>query len=93
MRKLRLESARQAILENLAIVWVAGARGLTEAAGRHAGGTMEGAHEVRQVGKADIECDIADWPIVGGQRACGAAQPGAQQVLVRRHTDDAGKQS
>ena len=87
-----LESAGESLLENLAIVRVAGAGGLTEAARRDAGGTVEGAHEVRQIAKADIECDIADRPIVGGQRACGAAQPRAQQVLMRRHADDAGKQ-
>ena len=87
-----LDSAGEAILENLAIVRIAGARGLPEAARRDTGRAMEGAHEVRQVGKADIECDIADRPIVSGKRACGAAQPRAQQVLMRRHADDAGKQ-
>src|SRR4029078_538139 len=88
-----LESAGETILENLAIVRVAGARSLTEAARRDAGGAMEGAYKVRQVGKADIECDIADWPIVASQRACGATQPRSQQILMRRHAENAGEQS
>src|SRR5262245_40425297 len=88
-----LENAGQAILENLAIVRVAVPRSLAEAARRDAGGAVEGAHEIRQVAEADIECDIADRPIVGGQRAGGAAQPRTQQVLMRRHADDARKQS
>ena len=88
-----LDSAGEAILENLAIVRIAGARGLPEAARRDTGRAMEGAHEVRQVGKADIECDIADRPIVGRESAGGAAQARTQQVLMRRHADDARKQS
>jgi hypothetical protein len=88
-----LENARQAILENLAIVRVAGPCDLAEAARRDAGGTVEGAHEIRQIAEADIECDIADRPIVGRESAGGAAQARTQQVLMRRHADDARKQS
>ena len=75
LRRSMLESACEAILENLAIVRVGRPRSLAEAARRDAGGAMKGAHEVRQVGEADIECDIADRPIVRGQRPGRAAQP------------------
>jgi hypothetical protein len=88
-----LESARQPILENLAVVRIGRPRGLPEAARRDAGGAMKRAYEIRQVGKADIQCDIADRPIVRRQRPRGAAEPRPHEVLMRRHTDDAGEQA
>ena len=68
-----LESAGESILENLAVVRIGRPCGLPEAARRDAGGAMECADEVRKVRKADIQCDIADRPIVGRQRPCGAS--------------------
>ena len=60
-----LESAGETILENRALVRPTPPRRLPEAARRQARSAMEGAYEIRQVGKADIQCDIADRPIVG----------------------------
>ena len=60
-----LESAGESILENLAVVRIGRSRGLPEPARRDTGGAMECSYEIRQVRKADIQCDIADRPIVG----------------------------
>ena len=81
---LRARSARhatsielriEAILENLAIA----SRRLTKSARRDAGGTVEGAHEVRQIGEADVERDIGDRALVVGAasapRGAGASAP------------------
>ena len=88
-----LESVREAILENLAIVRACCASGLPEAARRDAGGAMKGAHEVRQVRESDVECDIDDRAVVLGQRPGGAPQPGPQQVLMRGDSDDVREQA
>ena len=50
--------ALQAILEDLALA----ARGLAEAARRHAGGLVEGAHEVREIPEADLVRDVGFRP-------------------------------
>ena len=55
-RETSLCTPAEAFLENLAVA----ARRGTEAAWRNAGSAMEGTHEIRQVGKTDIERDRGD---------------------------------
>ena len=76
-------------MENLAIAPGSPA----EAPGRDSGGAVEGAHEVRDVAEADVERDVRDRSSVAGQEACRAAEPAADQILVRSHAEDAGEDS
>ena len=78
----------QPFLENLAVSPGRPA----EAAGRDAGRAMEGAHEVGEVAEADVVGDVGDRATVVGQQAGGAAQAGADEVLVRRHAEDSAEQ-
>src|SRR5215510_9255154 len=78
----------QSFLEDLAIAFCRP----TEGSGRHASRAMKSAHEVRQVGKADVERDVGDGPRVIGEQACRSPQPAAHQVLMRGDAEDAGKE-
>src|SRR5215813_864839 len=77
------------ILENLAIAPGQPA----EPSGRDPGGAVEGAHEVREVTESDVERDVRDRASVVGQEARRVAEPAADQVLMRCHAEDAGKDS
>jgi len=44
---------------------------------------MEGVHEIRQVAKSNLECNIADAPVRIGQERGRAAQTRSQQILMR----------
>src|SRR5688572_14190972 len=83
MMRTSWRRGRDPILEDLAVT----VRGLPEAPRRHPGGASEGANEVRQIGEADVEGDLADRAISVGEEPGGAAQPGPDQVLVRGHAD------
>src|SRR6266508_5459413 len=78
----------EAVLEDLAL----SASGLTEPARRDAGGPMEAAHEVRQVGEADVEGDVGDGSGAVREPARGVAQPCRDQVLVGRHAQRAAEE-
>ena len=69
----------QPFLENLAVA----PRGLAEFQRRGAGGAAKRAHEIGQVGEADIIGDIGDRAVVVGQPPRRMAQPRADQILVR----------
>lgn len=56
------------------------------------GATAEGADEIGEVGEAGFIGDIGDGPVATGQEIGGAAQAGADQILVRRHPEDAGEE-
>src|SRR5262245_11684730 len=75
------------ILENLAITPSQAA----EPSGRDSGGAVERAHEVREVTESDVEGDVRDRAFVAGQEARRAAEPAADQVLVRCHAEDTGE--
>src|SRR5262245_53224200 len=70
----------QPFLEDLAVA----ARGLAEAAGRDAGGAVEGPHEVREIAEAGLEGHVGDRAVLVGQQPGRAAQAGAHEVLVGR---------
>jgi len=57
-------------LEDLAIA----TGGIPKASGRYTRGAVEGAHEVRQIGKPDVERDIGDRSFLVGEKACRVAQ-------------------
>ena len=80
----RLFGGGEPVLENLAIA--AGSR--SEAARGDAGGAMEGAHEVREVGEARGVGHVGDRAVVLAEEPGGAAQAGADQVLMRGHAED-----
>src|SRR3989449_7107089 len=80
-------SRAEPVLENLAIAPGSPA----EASGREPGGAVEGAHEVRDVTEADVERDVGDRSSVAGQEARRAAEPAADQVLVRSHAEGVGE--
>jgi hypothetical protein len=56
--EIRLEGARQAILENLAVA----SRGAAKSARGDPSGAVECADEVREVREADVERDLGDGP-------------------------------
>ena len=60
-----------------------------EPARRHAGGAMKRAHEIREIAEADVERDIADRTRIVSEKSRGAAQAGADQILMRRHAEHA----
>src|SRR5436853_5582309 len=78
----------QAILEDLAIALSRP----PEEARRHACGTVEGADEVRDVAKSDVEGNAGDRGRPVGEEARRAPQPRADEVLVRRDSEHARKQ-
>lgn len=49
---------------------------------------MKGAYEIGKIVEADIGRDIGDRAIVVGQQSRRMAQPGAQQILMRRDAQD-----
>src|SRR4051812_27904517 len=78
----------QAILEDLAIAL----RGPPEEARRHARGTVEGTDEVGDVAESDVEGDIGDRGRPVRQQPRRAAESRADEVLVRRDSEDAREQ-
>src|SRR5262245_34246039 len=78
--KSAYRGGRDPILENLAVAL----GGFAKAARRDAGGAMEGADEVREIVEAGVHRDVGDRAVALGQQARGAAQTGANQVLMRR---------
>src|SRR5882762_4313800 len=85
--EVSLERGRQAILEDLAVAL----RGAPEAARRDTGRPVERAHEVRQVAEADREGDVGDRARVVREQARRVAQAGANEILVRSHSQDPGE--
>src|SRR5688572_29864855 len=83
-----LDGGGEPFLENLAVA----ARSLAKDARRYAGRAVKAAHEVRQVGKADIEGDLGDRLLCVGEQPRRMAQPRAHQILVRRDVEHAGKE-
>src|SRR5262249_4785476 len=57
---------------------------LSEISRREPGEAMERSDEIRQVSKADVECNLADRPAVVDQQTRSAAQAAADEILVRR---------
>ena len=53
---------------------------------------MEGAHEVGEVAEPYAVGDVGDGSGVVGQQARRAAQPGADQVVMRGHPEDLGEE-
>src|SRR5881397_863528 len=79
-----LNRARDPILEDLAIA----PGGTPESPRRHSSSPAKGADEVRQIPEADVERDLRDRPAPGaGQQPRRMAHSGADQVLMRRHTE------
>src|SRR5262245_36749783 len=89
LRRSSYAARAQPFLENLAIA----PGNPAETSGREPGGAVEGAHEVRDVAEADVERDVRDRSSVDGQEGRRAAEPAADQVLVRSHAEDAGEDS
>ena len=77
LSEVHLQGARQAILEDLAIA----PGGAAEPPGRGAGGPVEGALEVREVGEADVERDVGHRALRFGQQSGGTGGV----VKVARH--------
>src|SRR3982074_2057568 len=82
--EIMLGQRGQPILENLALAL----RHLAEHAGRDAGRAMESAHEVREVGKADVESDVGDGTAIVCQQSRSMPQARTHEILVRRDPDD-----
>ena len=74
-------------MENLAVA----SRRLAESARRDPRRAVECAHEVGEVGEPDVQRDIGDRALFVGQKPCGAPQPRANEILVRRHAKRVGK--
>ena len=68
-------------MENLAVA----AGGFAEGAGRNPGRTMETAHEIGEIGEADIERDSRDGTLRIGQKPGCVTQARADKILMRRH--------
>src|SRR4029453_120490 len=75
------------ILENLALAL----RRLAEPPRRDTSGPTERAHEVREVAAPGLQRDVGDRAGVVREQARGVAQPGSDQVLMRRHAEDVGE--
>src|SRR5262245_51357121 len=72
----RVPAAREPFLEDLALA----AGSLPEAAWGHAGGAVERADEVRQVGEAGVERDVGDRGRALGEPSRGPAEARCDQV-------------
>src|ERR1700730_11898036 len=77
----------KAFLENLAVA----ARGAAVASGRHAGGPMKAAHEVRQIREPRLERHAGDSVVFVRQQLRGPAQASSNQILVRCDPQRAGE--
>ena len=65
-------------MENLAVA----ARCCSEPARRNAGGAVEGADEIGEIGETDIVGDVGDGDFVVGQQPRGMTQPNLAGCLA-----------
>src|SRR5215471_13226944 len=77
------------LLENLPVSFCR----LAKPSRRYPGGAMKRAHEVGEVAESNVEGYIGNRPAAVCQETGRVAQPGANQVLMRCHSEDLGEKA